>query len=96
MRILENPNPVPTTVHVCSKCQCKFEYTDKDVMKHTDSDADGRIGGTHYYSYQESVECPNCGEVHIIKKESGYTSSCLEPEINDEDLAKRFKELLSQ
>ena len=65
-------------------------------MKHTDSDANGRIGGTHYYSYQESVECPNCGEVCIIKKESGYTSSCLEPKINDEELAKMFKELLSQ
>lgn len=96
MKILDNPNPAPSMVHVCSKCQCKFEYTDKDVTKHTDSDANGRIGGTHYYSYQESVECPNCGETYVIKSESGYASSCLEPQINDEEIANKFKALLKE
>ena len=96
MKILDNPNPLPCTLHECAKCHCKFEYTDLDVKKHTDSDANGRIGGTHYYSYQESVDCPNCGETHIIKSESGYASSCLEPQINDEEIANKFKTLLGQ
>jgi hypothetical protein len=34
MRIIENPNPLPTTEHVCAKCQCKFEYTEQDVGRH--------------------------------------------------------------
>ena len=94
MRILENPNPTPNTVHICEKCQCKFEYTEKDVIKHTDSDANGRIGGTHYYSYQESVNCPNCGEPYIIKRESGYSSSCISHQIDDDEIANKFKDKL--
>ena len=94
MRIIENPNPLPSTIHVCAKCQCKFEYTENDVKKISESDANGRIGGTHYYYHQESVDCPNCGETYIIKSESGYASSCLEPQINDEEIANKFKELL--
>ena len=96
MKILENPNPVPSMVHVCEKCQCKFEYTDNDVKKQTNSDANGRIGGTHYYSHQESVDCPNCGETYIIKSESGYASSCISHHINEEEIANQFKELLKE
>jgi DNA-directed RNA polymerase subunit RPC12/RpoP len=94
MRIIENPNPLPTTEHVCAKCQCKFEYTEQDVIKHHDSDANGRIGGTHYYCYQESVNCPNCGETYIIKSKSGYTSSCITHQMDDEEIASKFKQLL--
>ena len=94
MRIIENPNPLPTTEHICEKCQCKFEYTDKDVVKQHHSDANGRIGGTHYYYYQESVNCPNCGETYIIKSKSGYTSSCITHQMDDEEIARKFKQLL--
>ena len=33
MKILENPNPVPSTIHTCEKCGCKFEYTERDIIK---------------------------------------------------------------
>jgi len=88
MKILENPNPLPSTIHICKKCGCKFEYTDKDILKQYHSDANGRIGGTHYYYSQESVDCPNCGETYIIKSESGYTSSMIQPQLSEEDLEK--------
>jgi hypothetical protein len=84
MKILENPNPVPSIIHTCEKCGCKFEYTERDIIKYSNSDANGRIGGTYYYCYQESVDCPNCGEPYIIKKESGYTNSCIEYPVSKE------------
>ena len=96
MKILDNPNPLPCTLHECEKCHCKFEYTDIDVKKESWSDANGRIGGTHYYSHQESVDCPNCGATYIIKSESGYTDSCIHHQINDEEIASQFKTLLGQ
>lgn len=75
MKILENPNPAKSKVHVCEKCQCKFEFTKQDVKVNVSSDANGRLGGTHYYSRQVSVACPNCGEPYIIERKSGYSSS---------------------
>ena len=84
MKILENPNPIPSIIHTCKKCGCKFEYTEIDIIKYSNSDANGRIGGTHHYCYQEYVNCPNCGEPYIIKKESGYTNSCIEYPVNEE------------
>ncbi len=56
MKILENPNPAKSKVHVCERCQCKFEFTERDVKVDVSSDANGRIGGTHYYSRQVLVE----------------------------------------
>ena len=94
MKILENPNPAKSKLHVCEKCQCKFEFTERDVKVDVSSDANGRIGGTHYYCYQESVNCPNCGETYIIKSKSGYTSSCITHQMDDEEIASRFKERL--
>jgi predicted RNA-binding Zn-ribbon protein involved in translation (DUF1610 family) len=81
-------------VHVCEKCQCKFEFTTQDVKVNVSSDANGRIGGTHYYNRQVSVACPNCGELYLIESKSGYTSSCINNMNSDDDVASRFKELL--
>lgn len=96
MKILENPNPLPSEIHICEKCGCKFEYTDRDISKQYHSDANGRIGGTHYYYNQESVDCPNCGETYIIKSESGYTNSCLETHINNEQFEKLRLTILNE
>jgi predicted RNA-binding Zn-ribbon protein involved in translation (DUF1610 family) len=96
MKIIENPHPLPTTEHICAKCQCKFEYTEQDVIKHHDSDANGRIGGTHYYSRQVSVACPNCGEPYILESKSGYTNSCIGCMDVDDDVASKIRELLGK
>ena len=77
MKILENPNPAKSMTHVCEKCQCKFEFTTQDAKVKTCSDANGRIGGTHYYCRQVSVACPNCGNLYILKSKSGYSSSAI-------------------
>lgn len=95
MKILENPNPLPSEIHVCKGCGCKFEYTDRDIVKESGSDANGRIGGTHYYWYYESVTCPNCGEVYIIKQDSGYTNSCIEYPVSEE-ITECIKDLCTQ
>ena len=94
MKILENPNPAKSKVHVCEKCQCKFEFTKQDVKVNISSDANGRIGGTHYYSRQVSVACPNCGEPYIIESKSGYSSSCINHMNSNEDVASEFRKLL--
>lgn len=94
MKILENPNPAKSMVHVCEKCQCKFEFTSQDVKVKASSDANGRIGGTHYYSRQVSVNCPNCGESYILENKSGYSSSCINHMNSDDEVESRFKELL--
>ena len=75
MKILENPNPVNSKVHVCEKCQCKFEFTERDLRVSVNSDAECHIGGRHYYSLQVLVDCPNCGKPYIILNKDGYTNS---------------------
>ena len=77
MKILENPNPVPTHIMTCEKCQCKFEYTNTEIKRNNWSDANGRIGGTHNWSTTEFINCPNCGEQITISRKSGYGSSML-------------------
>ena len=77
MRILENPNPLPIHITTCKKCQCKFEYSDIDIISKSHSDANGRIGGTHYWSTVKYIKCPNCGEQIIIEEKSGYSSSII-------------------
>ena len=96
MKILENPNPAKSKVHVCEKCQCKFEFTERDVKVDVSSDANGRIGGTHYCSLQSSVACPNCGEPYILERKSGYTNSCLWCKDVDDDVESKMRELLGK
>ena len=81
MRILENPNPLPIHITTCKKCQCKFEYSDIDIISKSHSDANGRIGGTHYWSTVKYIKCPNCGEQIIIEEKSGYSSSVIDIDI---------------
>lgn len=94
MKILENPNPAKSKVHVCEKCQCKFEFTAQDVKVDVSSDANGRIGGTHYYSRRMSVACPNCGEPYILERKSEYTNSCISCMDADNDAVGKIRELL--
>ena len=94
MKILENPNPAKSKVHVCEKCQCKFEFTEQDVKVDVSSDANGRIGGTHYYSRQVSVACPNCGEMYILESKSGYTNSRIGCMDVDDEVVSKIRELL--
>ena len=77
MKILENPNPLPIHITTCKKCQCKFEYSDIDIISKSDSDANGRLGGTYYWSVTKYIKCPNCGEQIIIEEKSGYGSSMI-------------------
>ena len=77
MRIIENPNPVPTHIFTCENCSCKFECTDNEIKHDNWSDANGRIGGTHFWSSTSYVDCPNCGEKIIISRKSGYGSSMI-------------------
>lgn len=78
MRIIENPNPVPTHILTCEKCSCKFECTDNEIKHDNWSDADGRIGGTHHWSHTAYIDCPNCGEQIVISRKSGYGSSMID------------------
>lgn len=78
MKILENPNPVPTKVCVCDKCSCKFEYKESEMKHEGWNDAYGRIGGMHHFSNTDYVECPNCGEKIVISRKSGYADSTIE------------------
>lgn len=78
MRIIENPNPVPTHIFTCENCSCKFECTDNEIKHDNWSDANGRIGGTHFWSSTSYVDCPNCGEKIIISRKSGYGSSMID------------------
>lgn len=94
MKILENPNPAKSKVHVCEKCYCKFEFTERDVKVDVSSDANGRIGGTHYYFRQVLVACPNCGKPYIIESKSGYTSSCINHMSNEDDVASEIRKIL--
>ena len=87
MRILENPNPVPTHILTCEKCSCKFEFTDKDVVVENWSDAHGRLGGTHNWSVTQYVTCPNCGEQITISRKAGYGSSM----IGDQHITEDFQ-----
>ena len=67
MRIIENPNPVVETVVTCKYCGCKYAYTKGD-MKH-ESWFNGVIGPGGYGYTKDWVECPNCGEKHIVSEE---------------------------
>jgi predicted RNA-binding Zn-ribbon protein involved in translation (DUF1610 family) len=78
MRIIENPNPVPTFVFTCPKCSCKFECTENEIKHKSCSDANGRLGGTHHWSTTTYINCPNCGEKIIISRQSGYGSSVID------------------
>ena len=94
MKILENPNPAPTKEHVCEKCQCKFEFTPQDVTVRNHSDANGRIGGTHYYGVEYSVVCPNCGNKYIIKNKSGYHNSACYDLPTDNEVKESFEQII--
>lgn len=74
MRIIENPNPIEETVVTCEKCGCKFAYTKGD-MKH-ESWFNGVLGPGCAGYRKDWVDCPNCGEKHMITDEysSGYPS----------------------
>lgn len=92
MKILENPNPVPSYVCKCVKCSCKFEFTDRDIIVKNWNDANGRLGGTHYWSVTKYVNCPNCGEQVIISRKSGYGSSMIGDQHITEDYHIEFEQ----
>ena len=75
MRIIENPNPVPTHILTCEKCSCRFECTENEIKHDNYSDAMGRMGGTYHWSRTTYINCPNCGGEIVISRQSGYDSS---------------------
>ena len=79
MKIIENPNPVSVHINTftCDKCSCKFECTDDEIKHESYSDANGRIGGTHFWSSTSYIDCPNCGERIVVARKSGYGSSVI-------------------
>lgn len=68
MRIIENPNPIDELTVVCSKCSCKFAYTEGDTK--VESWNNGILGPGNAGYYKKWVNCPNCGECYIIEHES--------------------------